>query len=234
MGVKFDSNKISGTSFTAHPDKEFSATASLPFELSAFELGTFRARIWRLLRINIGFAISPFDDKWSLLRRNYTGTKLVLVWMALVGVAFPQIAVGLWLYFLSDLVGFVERYLDIDQTAFRDFRGTWEQMLDTPTTMPVWRVMLGLTDVNVGSVFWSTLTVVLLLYAIGRFRLTLWVDPLRNAESRSNRTPAKEDYQRPYTMHRFLAPVGVVAVVLAVWNGARLLWWIVTASVPAF
>jgi hypothetical protein len=72
---------------------------------------------------------------------------------------------------------------------------------------------------------------VLFAYNIGRFVLTLWVVPLRDAETRSAVTPALDDYIRIYTWHRVLAPIGLVAVVIFGVNILHVLEWLLTTRV---
>ncbi len=218
MNIEFDNNRINGTRFTAHPDK----------------YGT--SSIKQLLLSRSGLQLSPYDDKWSLLRRNYTGSKMVLIWLALIAFVVPRIITGLWLYILSSGNHIVQGVtaMEIDPHVRADFSLAWSQWVAQHQQTRVIFVFLGLTEITVTSVLWAALTLSLMVYTAIRFWLTLQVSPLRDAETRSNRTPAKNNYDGLYRWHQRIAWILVLSVILAIWNLLLLMRWMWTTTVWVF
>ena len=102
-------------------------------------------------------------------------------------------------------------------------------------SFPIWKVALGVHQG--GWEVWSgaLLFVLLLIYNVARFWLTLQVAPLRDAEERSGVTPALVDYVHLYeTWHRPLAILGTLAVAVLIYNAIRFAWWFITADIIVF
>lgn len=213
-GMRFDSNDIRGTRFTVRPMAEHG--------------DRFRRLYYSL------FSLSPTDDPWSLLRRDYTGANLVLTWLALLVFLLPRIltAVGLYLLSASERVtSDIVRLVNDHPRAPQDLVQSIDRTIEAQEDYPVWQVVLGVHQGGVDSFAWAALVLVLFLYTLGRFYLTLRVVPLRDAESRSGKTPARGDYETIFTLHRLMQPIGGVAFLFFLFNAWRLLSWLVTSRV---
>lgn len=180
------------------------------------------------------FKLSPVDDPWSLLRRDYTGANLVLAWIALLVFLFPRILTAVGLYLLSvseELTEDIVETINSHPGAPRELVQSVNQLVQVDETHRVWRVVLGVHEGGIQSFAWAGLIFILFIYTMGRFYLTLRVTPLRDAETRSGKTPARRDYEPIFVVHRFIRPIGGLAILFLLYNAWHFLEWLLTAQV---
>jgi hypothetical protein len=170
-----------------------------------------------------------------LLRRNFTGANAVLALLALLTFLVPRelTIVGLFLLDVYHDVIADSILIPLDRLLVPQ-----NEILNTGsptcTSYYAWQVALGIHEGGTTSYAWAALIILLLIYNVGRFWLTMRVIPLRDAETRSNVTPALADYIQLYQWHRWLTPVGVLAFVVLLYNAGRFVLWFATEQINLF
>ena len=179
------------------------------------------------------------DDPWSVLRRAYTGPRLIFNLLFLIAFFLPYVArTGYWVGVNRAELAAARTLADLRDHA-ADARGDQtepavvrERALEAiARRLPgpenpqsrqsrVWRVVLG---VDRGTWFWIS-AVLLLGYNVLRAGLTWFVAPMRDEEERSGVAPAyratrlNESYGWLTWPHHVAKWLGRVAFVLAAWN----------------
>ncbi len=129
------------------------------------------------------------NDPWSVLRRIYSGPRLIINLLLLVAFLIPYgakvlfwIAVNRMQIFSEAAVGEQASVLGMDADKVSNFSRCFAEHCDP---MPVWELMLG---VDKGWSFW-TLAIALILYNTLKTFLTLRVSPMRDEEDWSGYSP---------------------------------------------
>ena len=172
------------------------------------------------------------SDKWSILRRTYTGPNLVLNLVLLLLFFAPLIIEGASLsavggaeqhvidavnhfddhHFRTDCKGpdgaitGTVKYLDMPALV-KDREVIWkEKNVRIPCrTQPVWKMLLGYGGSHENVM--PYLTVALIAYQIVRYIMTMRISAMREAEERSGISPPRSgflSYRRLFLVHRLM------------------------------
>jgi uncharacterized protein YjbI with pentapeptide repeats len=170
-------------------------------------------------------------DPWSVLRRKYTGPWFFVHMLLLIVFFAPYAAKFLYLSGLSHGQTFIERQADaleqkLDEygPAVHAIREIEQRYKDTHERRRAVWVLLGWTEG-----WWAcAMAGVLVLYNAIRAFLTLRISALRDAEERSQVTPALEDYWRLFQFHCWVRLLMYIAIASALFNVS---YWVCTTWV---
>ncbi|MCL2711361.1 MAG: pentapeptide repeat-containing protein [Planctomycetaceae bacterium] len=129
-------------------------------------------------------------DPWSVLRRTYTGPWFFLHLLFLVAFLLPYIGSVIVLTSIHRGMELIDKYPDTNYPALQQLQ-TWYQGIDKQHAF--W-TLIGFTDYNLTTICFFTLTVIVVVYNIFRYLLTMKVNLLREAEERAKITPGREEY----------------------------------------
>jgi hypothetical protein len=178
----------------------------------------------RLLRSP--FVLRETDDPWSLLRRTYTGTNLILSLLALLPFALPLFLASLGPAVVVDDGGGSEPGLVAGGARVVTTGGlvrageTYRQASDGEL---VWTVAFSRAAGDLGVAVSVVTALAIAACIVVRFWLTSKVSPLRDGEERSGVTPSRVDYEPLYTIHLAARPLVLVALILALVTGG---WYV--------
>jgi uncharacterized protein YjbI with pentapeptide repeats len=171
-------------------------------------------------------------DWWSVLRRSYTGPKLVFNLLFLTAFLLPYLGKGLfWSSVNRGQATLGTTVMDARSRAQDPEAGYLLEQV-TPcissdcTEWPIWQVLIG---VDRGPEYW-VLSSLLVLFNVLRGVMTWIVGPIRDEEERSGYSPAAS-YAKLIWMHHFVTGLGVVAVIAFVYHMSewlRLTIWLPT------
>jgi len=95
---------------------------------------------------------------------------------------------------------------------------------------PVWQVLIGAGRTGMFGVPYWTLSVILIVYSLGKFVLTFFLAPLRDEEGRSGYAPAWNDYRGMVWPDRVIRSLFYVAVLAFGWSAYH--WLFATVWLP--
>lgn len=181
-------------------------------------------------------------DPWSVLRRNYSGPRLLFHLLLLVAFFLPYVgrtaallAVNRGQESVASMKSELEA-LEPDHPTVAQVVSRIEVsacMAPACQERPVWALLIGLDK---GWTFWLPASLIA-LYNLLRLFLTWKVGPMREEEERSGYSPAwsgtgdREGYAVLFRAHQALTTLLVVAIVSFVWNAWH--WLTVMVSIPA-
>ena len=166
------------------------------------------------------------NDKWSILRRTYTGPNMVLNLIFVLLFFVPLIVKGGTLAILANAQHRIESVKGVEHsfslsTNCKEPQGIISATVDSVEIFhvpcraePVWKLLLG--SGGPFGAFMPALTAVLIAYQIVRFLLTRQISLMRDAEERSGVSPPKAGrftYPRLFRVHQALSFVFLIAVV---------------------
>ncbi len=185
-------------------------------------------------------------DPWSVLRRTYTGPRFILTLFLLLAFIAPRIGKAMFwkgvekaetrlertISTLSDELdnhsedhpesaALVKRII-VPLEEYGDFESdNWE------------RHKIGGLVLDFHQSWWAmALALVLVAFNLARAMVMWFVAPMRDAEERSQVTPAKDDYEKWFWVHRLVVtPLFVVSVCAFLWSMFDLLF--TTVYLPA-
>ena len=183
-------------------------------------------------------------DPWNLLRRNYTGSRLLFNLVFLLIFFVPYVAKSLYWAAINktqiatngSMSDATEKIIQSvsDDSSRREIElvvNTIKEgsicLAESCESVPIWSLILGLDKGY--AVF--VLTCVLILYNVLRAILTYSIDPLREEEERSGYVPGQENYILFFRMHQLLQIVKYVAFAAILWN--IYYWMLIEVMVPA-
>ncbi|MEE8104466.1 MAG: pentapeptide repeat-containing protein [Planctomycetota bacterium] len=186
-------------------------------------------------------------DAWSVLRRTYTGPRFILSLLLLLAFVVPRIGkVMFWKGVekaemrMEETISELELQLD-DYTVKHPESSALVRMIVTPLkeygdfdeTMRWKRHSIGGLVLGAHEPWWvMALAFGLLAFNLVRAVIMWFVAPIRDAEERSRVTPARDDYETWYWIHRCVAtPLFVVSVGAVLWSMFDLL--LTTVYLPA-
>jgi len=163
-----------------------------------------------------GAQLSPYcSDRWSELRRKYTGTRFFLTLLFLIAYFFPLAAQLLF----WNAVGRVQatHYFDAERNT------------DRLTQMTVFEKLISLEQ----GWLYAILAILLVMYNVGRGLLTWRIGPMRDEEDRSGYTPEAAAFQQLYWVdHRILrwlvyaSWVSAVLLIFTIYSGLGTTVWV--------
>ncbi len=166
------------------------------------------------------------NDRWSKLRRAYTGPMFFLHLLILLSFFSPYVLKAMMWYgvsqtehqiseFNSNLTKIVEQNSnnnqDVTNQKINNLLIEVDKLLPNEENgwrkFSIWQVLLA---VDKGILFWA-LTLVLIFYNILRGLMTYRISLLRDEEERSKFSPAKKDYWNLYYLHYVIKTMMVIA-----------------------
>ena len=181
------------------------------------------------LRIN-----GDAPDRWSVLRRTYTGPRFLLNLLLLIGFLLPYGARVVYLSALSETreavqqavvtaeetLSQAEERLGAENRTIAAMRDWIESFDRSHREVPAVWVLIG------GSKGWLYLAMTLAIVAYNALRahLTLKVSALRDGEESSHITPPSASYSGLYKQHLFASILYWVSVGSLVWSTGEWLW----------
>jgi len=155
-------------------------------------------------------------DRWSVLRRKYTGINMLINLVFFLLFLAPLVVKGSALqglsYFQQQMIdaGIFAETTRCSSATGGVIKGNINgRQIETPCqSMPMWKLLLGFRGPY--GIWMPILSIILILYQIGRYRLTLEVSSLRDAEERSGVSPPQEGllaYPNLYRAHLVLQVV---------------------------
>jgi uncharacterized protein YjbI with pentapeptide repeats len=209
LGIEFDENEVRGTRFTGRPRSRTGL-------LWLTRLG---GRIWRRPQMRRGVIADQTDDPWSLLRRQYTGARFALTLLAIGAFLLPYVASAAGLIMLGASEERILRAVQADvaatQPGGQELAARVEAVFRQHPPQDAWRVFLGLDQGHWGPL---VLLVLLAVFNATRYYLLTNVAPLREAEERSQITPARSEYINLYRLHLFTEVLQWIAIGVSVRN----------------
>jgi uncharacterized protein YjbI with pentapeptide repeats len=219
--ITFDENEVRGTRFTSTfgPVAAIRGIAAVISGLVSVlaqrkpDLRDQVKQVWRQQRI------TGIDDHWSQLRRTYTGSNFFLTLLFLVAFAIPYVVRTAGLVAVSEwepqLVRIVEEQVTSSPYPNVDLAKRLDDYYESKPRYDIWQILLGLHRDQFGA---TAVVVLLLIYNVLRYTLTVAVVPMREAEDRSGITPEKGEYKMIYPLHAVARWLGWGAVIISLYH----------------
>lgn len=218
--VEFDDNPINGAIFTSR----FGLIWTLLSGLIAF-LRFVNRRFPMVGPDVLPGPTGTLDDRWSKLRRTYTGPRFALLLILLFMFLLPNILKTSALVAIGHAeANLMEMLTSADRPATSEARqGVSAAVAQGRTELveriraeynrrpryQVWQILLGMTEKRYAPV---ALAIVLVVFNFLRLLVTLMVAPMREAEERSHVTPAKIEYMTAYKLHKVVTALWFAAI----------------------
>ena len=174
-------------------------------------------------------------DPYSLLRRTYTGPMFFLA-LVLTTIAFlPFVFKAMAWSFVGAVESRIDAYVgntvaaletELPPNVVSHIRTTLDQLNPARSNQfvesRVWKIVIGWEEGN--RYIAISITAILVIYNALRGWVTIQMSKLRDAEQRSQHSPARNEYERLFRVHsRFLNWFLYVALAVACFNGLLLL-----------
>ena len=176
-------------------------------------------------------------DRWSILRRTYTGPKMVFNLLFLVAFLVPFVVKTLFWVGVHDVqTGLEDRVEAVQKRIPTTVTSRIAEGIKDRTqwrTVKVWRLLIGAQD----RWRYAAVPILLIVYNVLRALLTYAVGPLREEEERSGYSPRLrheswgEWWRSPFSAygwliwpHWVMVRLFVIAVVIATWQFVAWMW----------
>ena len=154
-------------------------------------------------------------DPYSVLRRNYTGVRFVLVFIFSLLTIIQFVGKGLIYGTVAESEEFMRQIVVSNYGS-----EAWTAIREHFESKPVWQVVSGYTQG-----FWIfLLTVSLLAYNATRAFMTYKISGIRDAEERGSIAPQYRDYKRYYQAHTVMRIFEIAALLWVAWRVGTMLF----------